>query len=90
MKKRYLIIIAVLVVAICVLSVYAFLFPKQTGKEESIDSEPVEEQNEENIKNETEIENEPVEEDEIQEATIQEDGGDIIITIPDDQESAGE
>ena len=29
-------------------------------------------------------------EDETSEATIQEDNGDIIITIPDDQESAGE
>ncbi len=29
-------------------------------------------------------------EDETSEATVQEDNGDIIITIPDDQESAGE
>ena len=85
MKKNYLIVIAVLVFVISILLAWIFLFPNSLNPKDNIDDDITDVEPEEN--SETVIEDE---QDPSSEVTIQEDGGNIVITIPDDQESAGE
>lgn len=68
MKKKYLLIISVLVFIICALLAYIFLLPEKHNNNNAQANETGQSES----------------------ATIQEDEGDIVITIPDDQESAGE
>ncbi len=73
MKKSYLIIIFSLVLIICALLAYIFLFPDKSA--EKTDDNASDVQGNENHTSD---------------ASIQENQGDLVIEIPDDQESAGE
>lgn len=87
LKKGVKGLIAVLVVLLC--GVFAFVYFNRPGDpaEPVADSSasPSAEAESENTASENKEEAEPT-----SEATIQEDNGEITITIPDDQESAGE
>ena len=95
MKKGYLITIAVLLVAIVTLLAYLFLFPDSSVKDNSTVDDPS--QINENGQEDSSLENDENDHSESgendaspSEATLQEDEGNLVIIIPDDQESAGE
>ena len=91
MKKGAKRMIAALIVILCCLFLFIYFKPSKKPEEPVNDSvsesvtEPVAETNTAAPENNVKEEVEPT-----PEATIQESQGDLTITIPDDQESAGE
>ena len=83
MKKSAKRLIAVVIAALCCL--FAFIYFQSSRKPEEPVTEPIAETNTAAPENDSKEQAEPT-----SEATIQESQGDLIITIPDDQESAGE
>lgn len=98
MKKSYLVTIGILLLAIGALLAYLFLFPNPSAKNDNntvddpADTNKNENDSSETGKNENGSSDSQSGENSSSpsQATIQEDEGNLVIIIPDDQESAGE